>query len=94
MQPRHLILPTLLTLLAWGADAGDPPPSGGDFTLRRSTIDTGGGEGTGADFSLKGTIGQHDTEVMTGADFTLRSGFWTPSGPSDFLFRDGFEGSG
>ena len=71
--------------------AGGPPPSGGEFTLRRATIDAGGGEGSGADFSLKGTIGQHDTEVMTGSDFTLRGGFWTPSGPSDFLFRDGFE---
>jgi len=73
--------------------AGDPPSSGGEFTLRRATIDSGGGEGTGAEFSLKGTIGQHDTEVMEGADFTLRGGFWTPSGASDFVFRDGFEGS-
>jgi len=77
--------------------AGDPPPSGGDFTLRRATIDSGGGEGTAAEFSLKGTIGQHDTQVMEtqameAADFTLRGGFWTPSGASDFVFRDGFEG--
>ena len=77
--------------LVAGALAGNPPPSGGEFTLRRATIDAGGGEGQGADFSLKGTVGQHDTEVMTGSDFTLRGGFWTPSGPSDFLFRDGFE---
>lgn len=71
--------------------AADPPPSGGEFSLRRATIDTGGGEGAGADFLLKGTMGQHDTEVMEGAGFTLRGGFWTPSGASDFVFRDSFE---
>lgn len=71
--------------------AGDPPPSGGDFTLRRSTIDTGGGEGDGPDFLVRGTIGQPHTAAMEGADFTLRGGFWTPSGPSDYLFVDGFE---
>jgi len=91
MKIRKRTIAAVLLLLAWAAATGDPPPSGGDFTLRRSTIDAGGGEGTGADFWLAGTIGQHDTEVMSGADFTLRSGFWTPSGPSDRLFSDGFE---
>jgi hypothetical protein len=71
--------------------AADLPPSGGDFTLRRSTIDAGGGEGLGGEFVLRGTIGQHDTETMAGSEFTLRGGFWTPAGPSDFLFSDGFE---
>lgn len=88
------IAPGLIGLLLFvTAQAGDPPPAGGELTLRRATIDTGGGEETGADFALEGTIGQHDTEVMEGADFTLRSGFWTPSGMSDFVFRDGFEGN-
>lgn len=90
MQRAALVVAGLLLFVV--VQAGDPPPSGGEFTLRRATIDTGGGEGTGADFLLKGTIGQHDTEVMEGADFTLRGGFWTPSGESDFLFRNGFEG--
>ena len=73
------------------AAAGDAPPSGGEFKIRRSTIDAGAGEGAGSDFVLKGTIGQQDTQVMAGGGFDLRGGFWTPAGPSDFLFRNGFE---
>lgn len=97
--PRRRSL-TVARILAVGLGTGilitvaiAAPPAGGEFTLRRATIDAGGGEGTGADFSLKGTIGQHDTEVMKGDEFTLRGGFWTPSGESDFVFRDGFEGN-
>lgn len=86
---RRYLLP--LALVVPLVTAGDPPPSGGDFTLRRSTIDTGGGEGDGPDFRVRGTIGQPHTAVMEGADFTLRGGFWTPSGPSDYLFVNGFE---
>jgi len=67
------------------------PPSGGDFTIRRSPIDGGGRPSAGADFSLEGTIGQPDAARMTGAGFTLRGGFRTPRGPSDRLFSDSFE---
>ncbi|MGK7295491.1 MAG: hypothetical protein ACNS61_06625 [Candidatus Wenzhouxiangella sp. M2_3B_020] len=81
----------LLAALALPAAAGNPPPSGGEFTIRRSTIDAGAGDSAGADFVLKGTIGQHDTQIMAGGEFDLRGGFWTPAGPSDFLFRNGFE---
>ena len=88
---RRTGLTAIAMALSLAAHAGDPPPSGGEYTLRRSTIDSGGGDGQGGTYSLKGTLGQHDTRVMNGGGFILRAGFWTPSGPSEFLFRDGFE---
>lgn len=74
-----------------GALANDPPPSRGEFQLRRSSIDAGGSESIGGKFYLHGTTGQHDIVTMNGGDFTLKSGFWTPSGVPELLFRDGFE---
>ena len=81
--------------VAAGAGAGDrpygDPPSGGEFTLRRSTVDAGGDRSTGPDFSLEATIGQPDAAITQGGPFVLRGGYWTPAGPADRIFRDGFE---
>lgn len=64
--------------------------AGGDFEIRRSTIDAGGGVSSGAGFELHGTIGQPDTGRSSGGRFELDAGFWTRS-TSDFLFRNSFE---
>lgn len=74
-----------------GAMADIAPPSGRDFVIRNSTIDSGGGSGAGGDFAIAGTIGQPDAAIMTGDDYTLRGGFWTFKAASDRIFRSGFE---
>lgn len=87
-----------LLLLPWvvlGAWIGDSyGQSGGNFELRRSTIDGGGGRSAGGAFEATGTIGQADAGVSTGGAFELRGGFW--AGPAavdggDSVFADGFE---
>ncbi len=50
--------------------------SGGDYEIRRSTIDGGGGQSSGGDFVLVGTIGQADAGEMSGGDYSLSGGFW------------------
>lgn len=89
-----MTLPKFLLVAGWlafsSAHAGSPP-TGGEFTLRKSTIDAGGGASEGGAYSLVCTIGQPDTQFMQGAEFTLHGGFLTPFGPSDFLFIDSFE---
>ncbi|WP_169751084.1 hypothetical protein [Wenzhouxiangella marina] len=67
-------------------------PAGGEFRLRRATLDGGGGQASGGQFVLRGTIGQHDAGRGEGVDVRLRSGFWTTPGLlEDRLFRDRFE---
>lgn len=73
------------------------PLVGGDFTIIKSTIDSGGGESKGGDFELTGTIGQHDaTEgASAGGEFRLAGGFWANSAvpvTNNDIFKDSFEG--
>ncbi len=67
--------------------------SGGDYEIRKSTIDAGGGRSTGGRFELTATVGQPDTQKSTGGRFSLQGGFWTaaPVPLEDALFSDGFE---
>ena len=71
--------------------ADNPPPSGGEFVIRNSSIDSGSGGGAGGDLAVTGTIGQPDAGVLTGEVLTVRGGFWTFKAPSDRVFRNGFE---
>ena len=80
-----------LALLVPGALADNPPPSGGEFVIRNSSIDSGSGGGAGGDIAVTGTIGQPDAGVTTGENFTVRGGFRTFKAPSDRVFRNGFE---
>lgn len=79
----------LLVLTSTAASA--PVAQGGEFELKRATIDAGGHTSAGTDYQLRGTIAQPDAATMSGPGLLLRGGFWTPSGPSDTLFKDGFE---
>ena len=81
-----------LALVLLGSPATSAPPSqGGEFKLRRATIDAGGGPSSAPEFSLRGTVGQPDAKNLSGPDFVLRGGYWTPKGPADGLFKNGFE---
>jgi len=56
--------------------------SGGDYVIKKSTIDSGGGTVTGGDYRLTGTVGQHDAGPVSGGGYTLTGGFWSPQGPT------------
>ncbi len=69
---------------------------GGEFRLKRTTIDGGAGTVAGDGFVLRGTIAQPDAFVSpaVGASFAVSGGFWRGlgvGGGDDLLFRDGFE---
>lgn len=68
--------------------------SGGDFNIKKSTTDAGGGQSIGADFVMTSTIGQADaSKKISGGAFTLMGGFWSadPIVHEDMMFKDGFE---
>jgi hypothetical protein len=66
-------------------------PSGGSYTLTKSTIDGGGGLSAGGAYTLNGTVGQPDAslQVHTGGPYQLRGGFWGRL--TDLIFKDSFE---
>jgi len=69
-----------------------PPFEGGDFTVTRATVDSGGGASSGGEFIVRGTFGQHDPGRGSGGAYELRAGFWTTPGElEDALFKDRFE---
>ncbi len=47
-----------------------------NWSLRKSTIDAGGGISAGAGFAVRGTIGQPDSGVASGGQFRVKGGFW------------------
>jgi len=51
--------------------------SGGNFDLRWSTVDSGGGSSSGGSFSISGTVGQPDAGSLSGGQFKLEGGFWS-----------------
>ncbi|MBX3690978.1 hypothetical protein [Dokdonella sp.] len=66
--------------------------SGGEFSIRRSTIDTGGGYSTGGAYALTGTIGQPDPGQAGSGTYTVHGGFWaSPLSTGDLIFANGFE---
>ncbi|MDJ0653430.1 MAG: hypothetical protein QNJ40_04690 [Xanthomonadales bacterium] len=68
--------------------------AGGQFEIRRSTVDGGGGLSTVSGYELRGTIGQPDVGVASGGAFSLYVGFWAPEIPArpELVFGDSFEG--
>jgi hypothetical protein len=88
MRYRGVAIVVVLSGLAF-ATSGQ---SGGDYELRKSTIDSGGQRSEGGARVVTGTIGQHDASAATavGGRFRVRGGFWAQSDPVD-LFKDGFE---
>ncbi len=87
-RPALLVITVLGLLTAWQVNA---QLAGGDFAIRRSTIDAGGGPASGGNFELHGTIGQPDAGNLSGGAYELKGGFWTPDS-SDLLFKDSYEG--
>lgn len=73
MKAKYFSLLTLASLAALTARA----QSGGNFDLKWSTIDGGGGTSRGGQFALSGTIGQPDAGTLAGGQFRLEGGFWS-----------------
>ena len=48
----------------------------GDYEIRWSTIDGGGGTSSGGTYTLVGTIGQPDADSSAGEQYELLGGFW------------------
>jgi hypothetical protein len=94
MTIRQLIVLVLLgTLFTYEPSNAQ---SGGNFQIRRNTIDGGGGTSSGGIYTLSGTAGQADAGSASGGVYQLRSGFWVSnssggSGGADQIFRNGFE---
>jgi len=67
--------------------------SGGNFEIKKSTIDGGGGLSTGGIFSLNGTVGQVEAvDKVTGGVFSLTGGFWAQASVNnDIIFKNSFE---
>lgn len=65
--------------------------AGGDFTLSREVIASGGGLASGGSFSAVTTTGQVIVGVQSGGGLRLTGGFHVPTGSSDRLFGDRFE---
>jgi hypothetical protein len=51
--------------------------SGGNFDLKWSTVDSGGGISSGGTFTISGTVGQPDAGSLSGGQFKLEGGFWS-----------------
>jgi hypothetical protein len=84
-----LLLLTGTAALCWAQ-------SGGQYEIRKSTIDGGGGHSSGGAIDLRGTIGQPDASLQTatGGSFSLTGGFWAAgeiAPPVGRIFSDGFE---
>jgi len=73
------------------ATTGLAQTSGGEFEIRSSGMNAGGGRMTGASLALHGSVGQAHVEASSGARFELFGGLWTPD-ETDLLFRDSYEG--
>lgn len=72
----------LAALLICASHAVQPPASaqsGGGYTIKKSTIDSGGGTIAGGDYILTGTAGQHDATPVAGGDYFITGGFWSPA---------------
>jgi hypothetical protein len=73
MKTKSLLLSAAFAAIALAAQA----QSGGNFDLKWSTIDSGGGASSGGQFSISGTVGQPDAGKLAGGLFTLEGGFWS-----------------
>ena len=78
---------------AFSATAGGP--SGGQYSIPWSTIDSGGVlNSSGGSYTLSGTIGQHDASgAISGGTYTLTGGFWAGVATAEPCLGD-FNGNG
>lgn len=90
---KTIFITSLFTLITLISVISFAQSSGGDFTITKSTIDSGGGTSSNGEFSITGTIGQFDAnrQISTGGGFTLSGGFWAIAVMNDAIFKNSFE---
>lgn len=76
---RILGLAGLLICASHAVQSPASAQSGGGYTIKKSTIDSGGGTIAGGDYILTGTAGQHDAAPIAGGDYFITGGFWSPA---------------
>jgi hypothetical protein len=59
--------------------------SGGEYSIVRSTISSGGGTSSGGQYILTGTIGQPVTTSSAAAQYHVQGGFWPGKVPVCFV---------
>jgi len=93
-MPWRLIAGVSFLSIALFANQAPAQSAGGNFSLRKSTVDSGGGTSSGGVYSISGTIAQVDANPQAAESdtFTLAGGFWgVISVLGDLIFKDGFE---
>ena len=65
--------------------------SGGQYDISSVVIAGGGSPISGGNYQITSTLGQPATTTLAGASYVIFDGFWSPAGPSDFIFVDDFE---
>ena len=62
------------------------------YSIKKFSINNGGGVSSGTEFKVSGSIGQSDaSSALTGGNFKLTGGFWANGTNSDIIFKNGFE---
>ncbi len=79
-----------MVLIFWISYLG--AQSGGIYSIKKSSINSGGSTSSGAEYSVQGIVGQSDaSEDQTGGDFTVGGGFVSVITLPDHMFTNGFE---
>ncbi len=80
----------VIALLFWVSNL--VAQSGGIYSIKKSSINSGGSTSSGAEYSVQGIVGQSDaSEDQTGGDFTVGGGFVPVITLPDHMFSSGFE---
>ncbi len=60
------------------------------YSIRKHTVNNGGGKVTGGNYELNASIGQTDaSSTMSNGAYSLNGGFWHKN--NDLIFKNGFE---
>ncbi len=86
---RVWLLPALLLMAAASPQAG--VPAGGDYSLRKEVIASGGSAGSGGPYTLVGTVGQSVVGPTGSGAIQLQQGFHAGTARQDEIFSNGFE---
>lgn len=78
MARTELLLATLAALIVVSGGTATAQ-SGGDYTVRKFAIASGGGTVAGGGYAATGTVGQKEAATIFGGDYMINGGFWSPA---------------
>jgi hypothetical protein len=60
------------------------------YSIKKYSINNGGGKLAGGQYQLQGSIGQVDaSDTLSQGDYSLNGGFWQQN--TDLIYKNGFE---